>query len=367
MDAMEAMQHEYIRFSTHGRAGLVLLDRPRALNALSADMADTLRRQLDIWATDSGISHVVMAGSEPRAFCAGGDVRDLHSIAARGEFDLMKTHFRAEYGAHLAVCEFPKPIISLADGITMGGGAGLMQCSTHAIVSDKTRFAMPEAAIGLFPDAGASVFLGRCPRPVALLLGLTGHIIGAADCLMLGLASVMVPADSMAALRQALLDCDSADIDSVIDGFRADPGVAPLQAQRATIDHIFGDHVLTDHVFTGQGLAAMRERAGDLARLKGDSVAEAVHAALSAKCPMSMHVFARLLEMVPQIADIPAALALDYQLAIRMTARPDFQEGVRAVLIDKSNDAAWVPARLEDVTSSMVDAVFDNAGLPSLR
>ena len=354
---MDAMQHDHISFSTHGRAGLVLLDRPRALNALSAEMADAIRRQFEIWATDRRVSHIVMAGSEPRAFCAGGDVRDLHDIAARGAFDIIKTHFRAEYGAHLAVYEFPKPVISLADGITMGGGAGLMQCSSHAIVSDKTRFAMPESAIGLFPDAGASVFLGRCPRPVALLLGLTGHIIGAADCLMLGLANVMVPADSMGALREALLDCDSADIDSIIDGFRADPGVPPLQAQRATIDH----------VFAGQEIAIMRDRAGDLARLKGDSFAETIRVALSTRCPMSMHVFARLLDMGPQIADTPAALALDYHLAIRMTARPDFREGVRAVLIDKSDDASWAPTRLEEVTPPMVDAVFDNTGLPPLR
>ena len=355
------MQQDDIRFSSHGRAGLVLLDRPRALNALSAEMALALRQQLDIWAADSAVSHVVMAGSEPRAFCAGGDVGNLYSISGNGEFARMKTHFQAEYRSHLAIYEFPKPIISLADGITMGGGAGLMQCSTHAVVSDTTRFAMPESAIGLFPDAGASVFLGRCPRPVALLLGLTGHIIGAADCLMLGLANAMVPAESMAALRQALLDCDRADIDSVIDRFRADPGAAPLQVRRATIDHVFGDQI-----FTGHGIAAMRDRAGDLARLKGDSLAEAIHTALSSRCPMSMHVFARLVEMGSDIADIPAALALDYHLAIRMTERPDFREGVRAVLIDKSNDAVWYPSRLEDVTPMMIDAVFDHAGMPDL-
>ena len=110
----------------------------------------------------------------------------------------------------------------------------------------------------------------------------------------------------------------------------------------------------------------MRDRAGDLARLKDDSLAEAIHTALSTRCPMSMHVFARLVEMGPGIADIPAALALDYHLAIRMTERPDFREGVRAVLIEKSNDAVWQPSRLEDVTDSMIDAVFDPAGLPDL-
>ena len=350
------MQQDDIRFSIEGRAGLVEIDRPGALNALSYKMAAALRQTLQDWGTDDRVSHVVFAGSQPRAFCAGGDVRDLHDVAARGEFDRMQVYFRAEYGAHLAVYEFPKPVISLADGIVMGGGAGLMQCSTHMIVTEKSRFAMPESAIGLFPDAGASVFLGRCPRDIALLLGLTGRIIGAADCLMLGLAGAMVPSDCIGDLRTALLACDASEIDSIIGRFRADPGMPPLQAHRAAIGH----------VFAGDDLAAMRDRAGDLARLKADAFADDVHTALATKCPASMHVFKRLLDMADRIEDIAAALRLDYRLAIRMTERPDFREGVRAVLIDKTHDAVWQPARLEEVTPAMIDVIFDHEGLPSL-
>ena len=350
------MQQDDIRFSIEGRAGLVEIDRPGALNALSYKMAAALRQTLQDWGTDDRVSHVVLAGSQPRAFCAGGDVRDLHDVAARGEFDRMQVYFRAEYGAHLAVYEFPKPVISLADGIVMGGGAGLMQCSTHMIVTEKSRFAMPESAIGLFPDAGASVFLGRCPRDIALLLGLTGRIIGAADCLMLGLAGAMVPSDCIGDLRTALLACDASEIDSIIGRFRADPGMPPLQAHRAAIGH----------VFAGDDLAAMRDRAGDLARLKADAFADDVHTALATKCPASMHVFKRLLNMADRIEDIAAALRLDYRLAIRMTERPDFREGVRAVLIDKTHDAVWQPARLEEVTPAMIDVIFDHEGLPSL-
>ena len=350
------MQQDDIRFSIEGRAGLVEIDRPGALNALSYKMAAALRQTLQDWGTDDRVSHVVLAGSQPRAFCAGGDVRDLHDVAARGEFDRMQVYFRAEYGAHLAVYEFPKPVISLADGIVMGGGAGLMQCSTHMIVTEKSRFAMPESAIGLFPDAGASVFLGRCPRDIALLLGLTGRIIGAADCLMLGLAGAMVPSDCIGDLRTALLACDASEIDSIIGRFRADPGMPPLQAHRAAIGH----------VFAGDDLAAMRDRAGDLARLKADAFADDVHTALATKCPASLHVFKRLLDMADRIEDIAAALRLDYRLAIRMTERPDFREGVRAVLIDKTHDAVWQPARLEEVTPAMIDVIFDHEGLPSL-
>ncbi|MGC6454694.1 MAG: enoyl-CoA hydratase/isomerase family protein [Candidatus Puniceispirillaceae bacterium] len=351
------MQQDDIRFSKHGMAGLVVLDRPRALNALSTDMALAIGEQLGDWADDDSIGHIVLAGAEPRAFCAGGDIRDLYRMACEGDFDGMADCFRAEYMAHMMVAEFPKPVISLADGIVMGGGAGLMQAGSHAIVTDKTRFAMPESAIGLFPDAGASVFLGRCPRSLALYLGMTGSIIGAADCLMLGLAGAMVPADSIDRLRDALLASDTGDIDAVIARHRADPGMSPLQRHRTEIDHIFN----------GDDPVQMRERAGDLARLKGSSPGADIHKALATRCPMTMFVFQRLVDMGGEITDIPAALMLDYHLALRMTRREDFREGVRAVLIDKTNDARWTPSRLEDVTKAQIDAVFDRDGLPSLR
>lgn len=351
------MQQDDIIFSTHGMAGLVLLNRPKALNALSFDMATAIRAQLAAWESDDSIGHIVLAGNEPRAFCAGGDIRDLYRMAGEEDYDGMAVCFRAEYMAHMAIAEFPKPVISLADGIVMGGGAGLMQAGSHAIVTEKTRFAMPESAIGLFPDAGASVFLGRCPRALALCLGMTGRIIGAADCLMLGLAHAMVPQDCIDTLRTALMACDSDEIDAVIARYLADPGMAPLQAHRTEIDHIF----------SGDDPIAMRDRAGDMARLKAGPFAAEIHQALSTRCPMTMFVFQRLVDQGEGIADIPTALMLDYQLALRMTRRDDFREGVRAVLVDKTNDASWNPACLEDVQTSMIDDIFDGSGLPSLR
>lgn len=351
------MQQDDIRFSTHGGAGLVLIDRPKALNALSYDMAVALRGQLALWDGDDTVSHVVMAGSEPRAFCAGGDIRDLYNMAMAGEHDRIAVCFRAEYMAHMAVCEFSKPLVSLADGIVMGGGAGLMQAGSHAIVTDTTRFAMPESAIGLYPDAGASLFLGRCPRSLSLYLGMTGKIIGAADCLMLGLANAMVQSTEVTALKDALLVCSADKIDDIITQYRSDPGPAPLQAGRTEIDYIFA----------GEDPAAMRDRAGDMARLKESRLAEDVHKALTTRCPMTSHVFIRLIDGDHGITDMPSALMLDYHLAMRMTRRNDFIEGVRAVIIEKSNDAVWQPARLEDVTSQDVDEVFDRSGLPALR
>lgn len=350
-------QHDDIKFSVHRTAGLILLDRPRALNAISADMALSIRKAVSQWSQDDTITHIVISASEPRAFCAGGDIRALYEFVTKGGEDQLIPHFREEYLADADIYECGKPVVALADGIVMGGGAGLMQSCTHSVVTDTSRFAMPESAIGLFPDAGASLFLGRCPRSIALLMGITGRIIGGADCLMLGLATVMVPSGRIAELRDALLACEAAEIDDVLERFRTDPGSAPLQEHRTEIDHIF----------SGSDLCAMRERAGDLARLKGSSLAQEIHAAVLNKCPMSMHVFLRLIERSDEIVDLISAYELDFHLAIRMTARDDFREGIRAVLIDKTNDAVWHPAKLEDVTQSMLDHVFDRSGLPAIR
>ena len=340
-----------------GYIGHITLNRPDVLNSLTYSMILSIEKALIEWETDENIALIIIDAEGDRAFCAGGDIRDLYNMAVAGEHDRIAVCFRAEYMAHMAVCEFPKPLLSLANGIVMGGGAGLMQAGSHAIVSDTTRFAMPESAIGLYPDAGASVFIGRCPRSLALYLGMTGKIIGAADCLMLGLANAMVPSADVTALKDALLACSVDEIDDVVTRYRSDPGPAPLQAGRTEIDYIFA----------GDEPAVMRDRAGDMARLKESRLAEEVHTALTTRCPMTSHVFMRLIDGDHGITDMPSALMLDYHLAIRMTRRTDFMEGVRAVIIEKSNDAVWQPARLEDVTSQDVDEVFDRSGLPALR
>ena len=356
------MQQDNIIFSVHPRpdgqnTGLIILNRPSLLNALDYNMAVTLRETLLGWADDDTISHVVMAGATPRAFCAGGDVRALFSLVEGGDHDQVVQYFKAEYLADLAVAEFPKPIIALADGVVMGGGAGLMQASSHAIVSNTTKFAMPESAIGLFPDAGATVFLGRCPRAIGLKLGMTGRIIGGADCLMLGLATSMAHTDQMPALQTALLAADAGQIDQVLADFQIDPGPTPLQNHRAAIEFIF----------SGDDPVLMRDRAHDMATIKGDEFAGKIHHALSTRCPMTIALFVQMMQKGEDMTDLGDCLAQDFHLAVKMSARTDFREGVRAVLIDKTNDPHWSPNRLEDVDQQMIDDVFDHAGLPPLR
>ena len=195
-----------IHFEQIAAAGLITLDRPEALNALSIEMVTALRAQFTHWADDPSVTHVILCSSSPRAFCAGGDIKYARQLALSDDPDGTifgaAPYFRAEYLADIALIQCDKPVIALCDGIVMGGGAGLAQHSQHIVMTENTRFAMPETAIGLFPDVGASLFLGRCPTPVARLLGMHGHRLGAADCLLLGLATAQVPSTSLAALKE---------------------------------------------------------------------------------------------------------------------------------------------------------------------
>ena len=352
------MPGAHIHFDVINCTGLVTLDRPEALNALTVEMVTDLRQTLLGWRYDPAISHVVIASSAPRAFCAGGDIRQARETIIANGFDEAETFFRGEYLVDLAIAEFGKPIIALCDGVVMGGGAGLAEHCTHIIMSEMTRFAMPETSIGLFPDVGASLFLGRCPLPVARLLGMTGYVIHGADCMMLGLATSMVSSEQMAELKQSLLDCTASEIDRVIADFKMDPGVPALNHHMPVIDRIFGGDVTPEQ---------MQERAEDLARMRpNDKLVSHALTAFATRCPVSIKLFWRLLQMADGITDIGAALTLDYHLSMRMIRRSDYIEGVRAVLVDRDNTPKWSPNSLALVDKALLDTLFDKDGLPPL-
>jgi enoyl-CoA hydratase/carnithine racemase len=353
------MPQAHIHFDVINCAGLVTLDRPKALNALTVEMVTDLRQTLLGWRHDPAISHAVIASSAPRAFCAGGDIRQARETIIANGFDGADAFFRGEYLVDLAIAEFGKPIIALCNGVVMGGGAGLAEHCTHIIMSETTRFAMPETSIGLFPDVGASLFLSRCPLPVARLLGMTGHIINGADCIMLGLATSMVASERMAELKQSLLDCAGSEIDQVIAEFKMDPGMPEINHHMSVINHIFSGDATPEQ---------MQERAEDLALMRpNDKLVGHVVTAFATLCPVSIKLFWRLLQMADGITDICAALTLDYHLAMRMIRRADYIEGVRAVLVDRDNAPKWSPNSLKLVDKALLDALFDKDGLPLLR
>ena len=349
----------HVQHNVVGVSGVVTLDRPRALNALNNDMVWSLREIFTRWKNDPAVSHVLLSSSNSRAFCAGGDVRQVRDSILAGDSHAAEQFFQGEYLADLAIAEFGKPIIVLCDGLVMGGGAGLAQHSSHIIMTEATKFAMPESKIGLFPDVGASLFLGRCPLPVARLLGMTGYMIDGASCIMLGLASAMVPSQDIDALKQSLIWCETDEIEKIIASYQIDPGLPCLSPQMKSINHIFSGQDTPED---------MQQRAKDLLCLRpNDIFLKQVVMAFSEGCPLSVKLFWHLLQVADSFTTADAAISLDYHLALRMIRRPDFVEGVRALLVDRDNAPKWSPNRLDLVDNDLLEEVFNEEGLPPLR
>ena len=351
------MPHSDIHFEQNAATGLITLDRPDALNALSIDMVTVFREKLARWANDRSITHVILCSSSPRAFCAGGDIKYARQLALSDDVDGATPYFRAEYLADIALIKFNKPVIALCDGIVMGGGAGLSQHSQHIVMTEATSFAMPETAIGLFPDVGASLFLGRCSKSIARLLGMTGYRMSSADCLSLGLATANVPSGSMFSLKQKLLHCDVDDIDAVIKLFQTNAGLSQIVAQRE----------LVDHIFACGPVESMRDRAVSMAeKMPHNKLLDEVAIAFKTRCPISIKLFDRLLTEVEDFNDPVSAIELDFHLALQMARRTDFVEGIRAAVVDKDQAPQWEPNTLEAVTETMLDAMFESRGLSDL-
>lgn len=338
---------------TERRGGLVVvtLNRPKALNALSPEMCRTLAAALPGWEADPAVRAIVVRGAGGRAFCAGGDVRAIVERRETGDVEAFGgAFFRDEYRLNRHIARFSKPWIALLDGITMGGGAGISMHGSHRIASEKLLFAMPETAIGLFPDIGANAFFNRCPGRIGQYLGLAGVRIGAADALYARLATHVVPSERMAELTERLAAADG-DVDRVIAEFAVDPGPAPLAALRPAIDRCFGQ------ASVAAILAALAAEGGDWAL--------ATLATLGKASPTSLEITRRQLALGAGLA-IEDVLRLDYRIALRCLQRPDFFEGVRALLIDKDNAPRWQPPRLAEVTAAAIDFYFAPLGVDEL-
>ena len=348
------MHHDVV-----GASGVVTLNRPHALNALNNDMVWSLYEIFTHWKNDPAVGHVVLSSSSSRAFCAGGDIRQVRESILDGDSHAAEQFFQGEYLADLAIAEFSKPIIVLCDGLVMGGGAGLAQHSSHIIMTETTKFAMPETRIGLFPDVGASLFLGRCPVSVARLLGMTGYIVDGASCIMLGLASAMVPSQNIKYLKQALIRCETDEIDKIIASYQIDPGLPGLSQHMTSISYIFGGEETPED---------MQERAQELLCLRpNDTFLKQIVTAFAEGCPFSVKLFWRLLQVAENFTTVDAAISLDYHLALRMIRRPDFVEGVRALLVDKDKAPTWSPNRLDLVDNGLLEEVFNEDELSPLR
>ena len=332
-----------VRTEIVGATGVVTLDKPKAMNALSIAMRREVRKAFPKWSRDPQVYAVIIQSGNARAFCAGGDIREL-AQTVRADPAAARLVNDEDYSLNWLLECFSKPTVSLIDGVVMGSGVGLSQFGTHRVAGERYRFAMPETIIGYFPDCGACHPLARLPDEVGTYLALTGRQIGRADAYALGLVSHCMPAERFEAVRSGLGQADP--VDPLLERLHEDPGKGELDELRPALARWFaGDRV-------EEMIARLEAETGPHA-----AFAKETAALLLTRSPTSLKVTLRHLRLA-RTEDLRAVLMREYQLGAHFLDGSDFPEGVRALLVDRDNKPAWKPARLADVTEAMVDVYF---------
>lgn len=353
---MQAAAHEGdLIVGRDGAAGLIRLNRPKALNALTLEMVRGIVAALDAFEADPKVSLILLEGAGERGLCAGGDIRSLYESARAGG-DLGKIFWREEYILNARIASFPKPYIAFMDGIVMGGGVGLSAHGSHRIVTEKTRAGMPEVGIGFFPDIGGTWLLARAPGEVGTYYGLTGVAMTGADAVNARLADVVVSSEDWPALREALTQIDEADdatVRAVIARFAMADAVAPIATRQGWIDAIFG-HDSIEEIVTA------------LAHDTSEFAQQTLQTML-AKSPTSLKLTLKLLRDARASSVLQECLIREYRAALEIFVNHDFSEGIRAAVIDKDRNPKWSPARLEDVTPAIIARYFVPRGQDELK
>lgn len=330
-----------ILFERRGCAGFVTLNRPHALNAATDNMVRLLAKQLDLWENDSAIGRVVVRAAGERAFCAGGDIRALYEQYQAGEVRKSIDFWRDEYTLNHRIKHYPKPYVSLIDGIVMGGGVGLSVHGMYRVAGDRYSFAYPEVGIGFFPDVGATYVLPRLPGKIGMWIGLTGLRVNADDGVYCGLATDRVASAQFPELERALETDES--VGEIIKTFASKPANGPLRDVHPLIDRIFE----LDSV--EKILAAldceMTEEASRLART------------IRQKSPLSLKIAFEQVQRGGAL-DFAEAVRTEFRIVNRVAREPEFYEGIRAVVIEKDNAPKWNPATLEAVSREKVESYF---------
>jgi enoyl-CoA hydratase/carnithine racemase len=342
-----------------GHAGLITLNRPKALNALSLPMVRDITQALSTWRDDPAVALVAIRGSNKvgkpgtaealfGGFCAGGDIRFFHAAALAGD-NALDDFFTEEYTLNHLIHNYPKPYIAFMDGVVMGGGMGLSQGSKTRIVTEHTKMAMPETNIGLFPDVGGGYFLSRCPGSVGEYLALTGEVVGADDAIDYGLADVQVAAASLPSMWGALGTTAFEDWNATYLGAARAHKQAATAPKQAQIDVHFG-------------LLRVKHIIDSLEKASSDTWAKKAATVLRKRSPLMLHV---ALEQVRKARGMSLAddLRMERDMVhqcfnLRPGAASETVEGIRALAVDKDYTPKWMPERIEDVKPGMADAFF---------
>jgi enoyl-CoA hydratase len=336
-----------IIFERRGAAGVVTLNRPMALNAVSHAMVLAFHAQLNEWADDPAITRVVITAAGERAFSAGGDIRALYDLGLAGRHDEALQFWADEYPLNAAIKNYRKPYVALLDGITMGGGVGVSVHGSHRVAGDKFSFAMPEVSIGFFPDVGATWFLSRMPGEIGTYCALTGERFGIADGVGSGVATHRIPSARFPALLEGF--AGTVSVDAVLSAFSEPAGEGPIMIRRGTIDRLFaGDRV--------EGiLDALDREAGSRS---GDAEwAGKTAATIRLKSPLSLKLALAQVRRGKQW-DFETCMRAEFRIVSRIIHGHDFYEGVRAVIVDKDNKPQWRPKTLAAVSDAEVERHF---------
>ncbi|HEY2884840.1 MAG TPA: enoyl-CoA hydratase/isomerase family protein [Rhizomicrobium sp.] len=333
-----------ILYKCRGAVGLITLNRPKALNALTHAMCVSMKDQLATWASDDAVKCVVIQGTGERAFCAGGDIRTLYDSGKAGTPYAVE-FYRDEYLLNAAIKHHPKPYVALLRGFVMGGGVGVSLHGSHRVADETMLFAMPETGIGLFPDVGGSFFLPRLPGETGMYLGLTGTRLKTGDALLAGLATHFVPAASREILLAALADGTSPD--AALNELAKPMDAEALPNHQAKIDRIFSNTSVEailaaldadSSPWAGETAKAMRTKSATATKLAFRQIRNG------------------------KTLNFDDCMRMEYRMVHRVIAGHDFYEGVRATIIDKDGAPKWKPASLAEVGERDIDAYFESLG-----
>ncbi len=341
------MSESEILFERRGAAGIVALNRPKALNAVTHAMVLALRSQLDQWADDPAVTRVVITAAGERAFSAGGDIRALYDLGKAGRHNEALQFWRDEYPLNAAIKNFRKPYVALIDGIAMGGGVGVSVHGSHRVAGDRCSFAMPEVGIGFFPDVGATWFLPRMPGELGTYCALTGERFGSADAVAGGIATHRVSSARFGTLLDGLTGTVS--VDAVLAAFAEPAGDGEIAQRRPVIDRLFvGDMV--ENILAaldGEGSSGSSDAAWALKTA----------ATMRTKSPLSLKLALAQVRR-GKTWDFETCMQMEFRIVSRVIHGHDFYEGVRAVIVDKDNKPRWQPATLPDVGEADVERHF---------
>ena len=339
--------------------GHLQLNKPKALNALDLDMAIAMQQQLDAWRTDDSVLMVVISGSGPKAFCAGGDIVSMYQAmqsAANQIPEFIAEFFATEYRLDYTIHTYEKPIIAWGEGIVMGGGIGLLAGASHRLLTASSRLAMPEITIGLYPDVGASYFLSRAPGQSGLFAGLTGASLNAADGLFIGLGEYIMANEFLPSLLQALGDTQwqdgqvTAQLDNLCERYQLSADERP-EAQLAAHQHSI-DEALQGCTSASEAVKAIQA----MQSTEDEWLSKAQHS-LSKGSPITMHL---VWEQIRRGKSLSLAECFEMELIMscRCAESGEFAEGVRALLIDKDKQPQWRFADVDSVSEDVVELHF---------